>query len=494
MLDTKVTPCYDIFELSLSGPRTGNPFIDIALSATFEHDQRAVTVDGFYDGDGVYMVRFMPDKPGEWRFSTRSDAAELDGRAGTFHCVAPRSAAPAELRSEDGLPFPPHAGVHGPVRVSDTYHFAYADGTRYIPVGTTCYAWVHQGDELEEQTLRTLRAAPFNKMRMCIFPKDYNYNHNEPDFFIFERDAAGKWDTTRFNPAFFRHLEQRIGQLMELGIEADLILFHPYDRWGFSDLGADADDRYLRYLIARLGAFRNVWWSLANEFDLMRSKTLADWDRFFHILVEKDPYQHLRSIHQCFSLYDHSQPWVTHASIQHGDVVRVKEWRDTYHKPVVIDECGYEGNIEEGWGNFTPQEHARRFWVGAARGGYVGHGETYYNPEEILWWSKGGTLCGHSPQRIAFLRAILEDAPAGLTPTNDWAFVGSQVGDDYFLHFLDSHQPIRFTYPLPEEGTYTVDIIDTWEMTVTPAGTFRGKVELAMPGKAGLAIRIRKLG
>ena len=38
---------------------------------------------------------------------------------------------------------------------------------------------------------------------------------------------------------------------MELGIEADLILFHSYDRWGFSEMDAETDDRYLQYVVAR---------------------------------------------------------------------------------------------------------------------------------------------------------------------------------------------------------------------------------------------------
>jgi len=36
-------------------------------------------------------------------------------------------------------------------------------------------------------------------------------------------------------------------------------------------MGAEADDFYLRYAIRRLSAFRNVWWSIANEYDLVRS-------------------------------------------------------------------------------------------------------------------------------------------------------------------------------------------------------------------------------
>ena len=69
-------------------------------------------------------------------------------------------------------------------------------------------------------------------------------------------------------------MEQRIAQLRDLGIEADVIIFHPYDEghWGFDRMPADADDRYLRYLVSRLAAFRNVWWSLANEYDFMKEK------------------------------------------------------------------------------------------------------------------------------------------------------------------------------------------------------------------------------
>jgi hypothetical protein len=36
----------------------------------------------------------------------------------------------------------------------------------------------HQSEELQRQTLETLRTAPFNKIRMCVFPKSYEYNHS----------------------------------------------------------------------------------------------------------------------------------------------------------------------------------------------------------------------------------------------------------------------------------------------------------------------------
>ena len=32
------------------------------------------------------------------------------------------------------------------------------------------------------------------------------------------------------------------------------------------------DEAYLRYAVARLGAYRHVWWSMANEWDLVACK------------------------------------------------------------------------------------------------------------------------------------------------------------------------------------------------------------------------------
>src|SRR4029453_9463867 len=110
---------------------------------------------------GVYRIRFLPDAEGRWEFHTASSARSLDGLAGAFDCTGPA------------------AVDHGPVRVHNTFHFQHADGTRCIPLGTTAYAWTHQGKDLEEQTLRTLAGSGFTKLRMCVFPKHYLYNSNE---------------------------------------------------------------------------------------------------------------------------------------------------------------------------------------------------------------------------------------------------------------------------------------------------------------------------
>jgi hypothetical protein len=467
---------WGVFEVALNGPAAGNPFVDVRLGAHFRYRNRVVEVDGFYDGAGVYRIRFMPDEIGEWTYTTSSNAAALDGQSGRFTAVAPSG------------------GNHGPVRVRYTSHFGYEDGAPYVPMGTTCYAWTHQGDQLEEQTLATLRTGPFNKIRMCVFPKSYAYNANEPVYYPFERDAAGKNDFSRFHPAFFQHLEKRVRDLQALGIEADLILFHPYDRWGFADMPAEVNDRYLRYTVARLAAYRNVWWSLANEWDLVKSKNLGDWDRFFRIVQESDPYQHLRSIHHSNVMYDHSKPWVTHVSIQGSDLEKAREYVAQYRKPVIYDECKYEGDIPKRWGNISAQELVRRFWLGTVSGAYVGHGETYLDPNDVLWWSKGGALKGQSPPRIAFLRKILEEGPAeGLNNLSTYYLGAGQAGR-YYLFYFDVNQPREYEFDLAKGVRYKASLIDPWEMTISPvAGTFEGKFTMELPGKPYLAVRFEKV-
>ena len=490
------------FELALPGPDDGNPFVDVSLSAIFTCGDTTIEATGFYDGDGVYRIRFMPTRQGLWRYETRSNHGELNARTGEFTAARPSP------------------GNHGPVRVRNTYHFAYADGTSYFPIGTTCYAWIHQGDALEQQTLATLATAPFNKIRMCVFPKNYDWNKNEPVYYPFVGTPPNRWDFTRFNPVFFQHLERRIGQLRDLGIEADLILFHPYDRgrWGFDRMGAANDDRYLRYLVARLAAYRNLWWSMANEYDFMIEKKEADWDRFFQVVQREDPYGHLRSIHNGTLIYDHNRPWVTHASIQNGSAVedagRAVLYRDVYRKPIVFDEVKYEGNIPSRWGTLSAQEMVHRFWEGTIAGTYVGHGETYLHPEDdVLWWSKGGVLRGQSPQRIAFLRKIIEAGPAqGIEPIDKWQDrrMGGQAGQ-YYLVYFGREAPASWRFELYKAGVteglkFQAEIIDTWNMTTTPVpGEFVTRQKdnyvfedvqkkvVALPGRPYMALRLRRI-
>ena len=454
--------------------------IDSAFTATFTQGTQNISVPSFWDGGEEFKIRFSPPSEGEWSYTTHSKYKSLDGKTGVLMVEKPS------------------VENHGPVYPIDTFYLQHADGTPYHQFGTTCYAWVHQPESLQQQTLATLAASPFNKIRFCVFPKNYLYNQNEPPLFAFAKRADGKFDFDRPDPVFWRNFEQRILDLQKLGIEADLILWHPYDRWGLSEMSDAQDDRYLRYCIARLSAFRNVWWSLANEYDFMTNqppghrgnKQPEDWDRFFSILDKEDPHHRMRGIHNGRLWYDHTKAWVTHASLQTSDMNGGVRFRQQYQKPVIYDECKYEGNVPQGWGNLSGHEMTQRFWLGTMSGCYVGHGETYLSNDEILWWSKGGVLHGESPQRIEWLKEFLKSAPPfeKLKPIgNDQDRFQLTGPDHYNLLYVLKGNPQTIT--LDGDRPYKVDAIDPWEMKVWPVGTAQVGEYSAVAGNTDLIYR-----
>ncbi len=495
---------YDVFEVSVSGPSEGNPFKDQWICGTLKNRQETIKTDGFYDGDGVYKVRFMPSFEGEYSYTVESSFGEkLEGAV---------AVGPADPEN------------HGPVRVANNYHFAYDDGTPHYSIGTTCYVWNLMNDDIIEKTFAELEKGYFNKIRFCIFPKHYCHNFGEPrsypyvgtpcdaswlnvDNFFEHRGVlpGNDWDFETFNPEHFRHIENCIERLGKLGIEADIILFHPYDRWGFSCMSHEQDLYYLKYVIARYAAYHNVWWSLANEFDLIPSKSIRDWEGIADFIVKNDPYTHLRSIHNCIYVYDHSRPWITHVSYQQQgpgrSVESGAELRTRYKKPVVFDEIQYEGNITENFGNISGEELTRRFWEAAIRGCYAGHGECFEDPDDIIWWSHGGELKGTSPERIRFLLQILKETPGlGLMPLTGpfprSVCVPEQPFDEekaYYLYYYGQNRPNYMVYRMDPDKTYEAEVIDTWEMTVTKAGTFSGTFRIDLPGKEYMAVRLRRI-
>ena len=68
---------WDVFEIELSGPSAGSPYMEVDLMAEFTINGTSRTVPGFYDGSGTYLIRFSPDKPGTWTYQTTSNVDEL---------------------------------------------------------------------------------------------------------------------------------------------------------------------------------------------------------------------------------------------------------------------------------------------------------------------------------------------------------------------------------------------------------------------------------
>jgi len=467
---------WGIYEYTIKGPLTGNPYNEVSIMAIFSKGGISRNISGFYAGDGIYKIRFMPDEIGKWEFETSSNIKKLSGKKGSFECTTPKG------------------NNHGVVRANGL-HFKYDDGTPYYPFGTTSYAWTHQGDSLAELTVETLSTSPFNKIRMGLFPKRYRYNFNEPNHFVFSGDKD-EFDFTRFNPEYWDNLEKRIVQLMDMGIQADLILFHPYDSWGLSKMTREQDVFYLKYIIARLSAYRNIWWSLANEYHLIKTKSPEDWDYIGKLISEQDVYDHLMSIHNHPKQeFDWSKGWVSHISIQTHDMVHVNDLKVNLQKPAINDECGYEGNLQSEWGNLSAEEIVHRNWTALVHGVYVTHGETFADENDVLWWAKGGHLKGKSVKRIRFLREVVEQLNMNLDYNKPEAGGSNISGGNLnqgMLVYFGNHQPANWDFDFPE-GNYKIELIDTWNMTIETLGEkYSGKQSIKLSGKPRTALRITK--
>jgi hypothetical protein len=273
----------------------GNPFRDAALTGEFVAPSGKTTViDGFYDGDDTWRLRFSPEEEGEWHYLLRGKGVEILER-GTLRCT------PGTAR--------------GIIRIhpDNPYAFAHADGTPFFPMGDTCYGLFDDSPitpALREEYLKTRRAQRFNFVRMTV-------GHSEARAVADSTcwawgGTAQQPDLDRFNPAFFRRFDELMRQLRACGMNVELILLNFY-RKPFTDTRQwtpARERRWLRYLLARYAAFDNVFlWTIANEYETHPDGSYrldfpgdVDWAKATaRFIRENDPHRHPVTVHPVIS-------------------------------------------------------------------------------------------------------------------------------------------------------------------------------------------------
>ncbi len=421
--------------------------------AVFSRSGRERERFAFQDAQGNMAIRFMPDEEGEWSYAILAMPSEEERQgeaklreSGNAAEAKPRVVATGRFRCT-----PPGPGNRGPVRAVSEKDFAYADGTPSYPFGTTCLYGYEEASF--ETTLASLGSASFNKVRMRV-------------------DAACS-DSHR--------LEQAVTRLGAMGIEVELLL-------GGRPL-TPAAVKSLRETVSRFGAFRHVGWALLAEGSGLDPAARSAWLRQVHAYGGEG---HLLTVHAGDPFLDFGDPSITHVSLKGRDPSQVSRYAALHGKPVIMDVCGCEGDAPTLEDSLPGEELVNRIWTSLCRGGYAGHGEAFVRGQGGTWHTDGGPLLGEAGPRIAFLRSIMEEAPAGLRYMPEY-YDAATIGIDglYYLQYHGIHQFPYKQLSVPP-GRYTVELIDVWGMTVTEvAGEFDGHIHVPLPSRKYQALRIR---
>jgi hypothetical protein len=289
-------PRWEVHEFSINAQSdVANPFRDAALVGEFVSPSgKTNVIDGFYDGDGAWRLRFAPEEEGEWRYLLRGEGVEILER-GKLRCTAARG--------------------RGFIRIhpQNPYAFAHADGTPFLPMGDTCYGLFDDSPitpALREEYLKTRRAQRFNFVRMTVGHSEARAATNAA-YWAWSGTPA-KPDLDRFNPAFFRAFDELVRQLRASGMNIELLVLNFYRR-PFTDTNvwsAAREHQWLRYLLARYGAFDNIFlWTLANEYETHPDGSYrldfpgdVDWAKATARFIKaNDPYRHLVTVHPVVS-------------------------------------------------------------------------------------------------------------------------------------------------------------------------------------------------
>jgi hypothetical protein len=430
---------YEFVEVTLevADSQARNPFVDAAVSGTFHLEgEEPRAVDGFCDSaEGrVFRIRFMPSKPGAYRYTVKyREGAFESEHQGTF-------------RARD-------AKRKGMVRVDPEFpaHFQWEGSKeRYFWNGTTTYWLAGWDDETIRRILDRLDRFKITRVRAAlsgrvkdgrawfenVFPTDTFSFRLEP--WVARNPASLEkpdFDVTRFNLDYWRKWERLLEHARAMDMVVSVIFYvdgrRPgVDPFGKEGMGGTDEQRYYRYAIARLAPFCNVMWDVSNEYRLFRDDAWAE--KMGAFVKQCDPYDHLTSTHGHGDFRFRKSAWADFALFQSWDeaggydyMLKNRREQEATGRliPQVNEEYGYEDHYPRGWGGDrkaparSAETRARIAWEICLAGGYQTTGEradrgTGSGPDTGGGWINGR---GDDTMTMLELYGHLHDFFTGIT-------------------------------------------------------------------------------
>jgi hypothetical protein len=241
---------------------TRNPF-DVALAGEFRGPGGArMRVPGFYDGKGVWKIRFSPPAAGNWSLRTVSPVAALDGQSAEITATPNRN-----------------PNVHGVLQADPEhpYHFRFQDGTRFFLMGYEA-DWLWGADMLDpsrklmRRLIDQIAARGFNHVLVNVYAHDTRWCPGKVNEWDFGPPAVYAWegsnekpDHSRLNPKFFQIYDGMMRTLFDKGINAHIMLKVYNKQVNWPAKGSRDEERYFRYVVARYQAYPNLVWDFSKE-------------------------------------------------------------------------------------------------------------------------------------------------------------------------------------------------------------------------------------
>jgi len=275
---------WDRFECAVTNATVHqDPHRDVTLKAAFTRpDGNEVEFWGFYDGGTTWRLRFMPDQLGEWAYTARfSDGSP--GVSGTFNCV------------ESDLP-----GLVGAYEANPIW-FGFKGG------GPLLIRSLHCGDRFFARNWDD-PPDPNDGEKRKIFldwAQAEGYNTLSIASHYLNRRSKGRgsgWDTPDLwplNAAEYRRMEMTLDDLAARRI----IVFSFAGFFGRdSNFPRSPDDQtlYLRYTLARLGAYWNLLFNVGGPEPLLRNRPFLSFGEVCRLGAEirsLDVFGHLLTVH-----------------------------------------------------------------------------------------------------------------------------------------------------------------------------------------------------
>ncbi len=392
---------YDYVEIiaSIRRPDAANPFEDASLTGVFEtiDGTHRPQVEGFCDSaDGsVFRIRFMAPEATEYKYTVTYKQGSFERTSqGTFQSV--------------------EAHRRGMIGIDPNYpwHFVWkGTGEHYFFNGTTAFflmGW--KDDRTIDFSIDRLHRLKINRIRVSLYGRENTFFGEPvmvgPNWNVNLAPWPGKnpddyyhpgWDYSRFNVPYWQKFER----MLKFARQRDMVIsviFDMGDSYVHPGAGSEDEHRYIRYALARFGAFSNITWDLGDDLDRYRDDK---WTHETGMLLESwDPYKHLATSHPVHIVHqDRASSWFGFTSYQdwsrnqHALMLDSRKLQKKTGRiiPQTNEEYGYEDHYPL-WaipGSDSADILRRTAWDIVMAGGYQTAGESARRGTNI-WPDMGG--------------------------------------------------------------------------------------------------------